>query len=449
MLLAPRTDAADGRPRLPSRLLLRLASLAAGRPVGLDEFLERRAARGRCGAGSPGRRRSRDDARLGRRARARHRRCCSALSSSGGRAAPPRSYAGAVLGDEAARRPPLRRLARGQEPGAGRLGRPARRRGPRRARGHGTPSTPRCTPRASSATSAARSPSCCATCSGWTRPTSPATRSRWTPREFGTLAHDILQRAYEQVIAGDLRAGRRPGRPCVAAWETCCAEAESRGVTGAALSWEVRRELLLEDLLETVRRDPVFARPRRAARSGVEWRFGEAVDRPVVARPRRAAGAVRFAGRLDRVDADAARGARHRLQDGRRRHRAQPHQGTAQRAAARLPARRAPGRRAASYDEIACLYRLVTRRGGFEDLDLPRGRGGVGAPAARARRRARSRWSTPACSRVPRASAATTATCATRAASPAGRGRASASTSCSTRSAACSRPPAEEDADGD
>ncbi len=38
-LVAPRTDAATGRPRLPSRLLLRIASLAAGRSVGLDEFL--------------------------------------------------------------------------------------------------------------------------------------------------------------------------------------------------------------------------------------------------------------------------------------------------------------------------------------------------------------------------------------------------------------------------
>ena len=40
VLLAPRSSAADGRPRLPSRLLLRLASLAAGHPVGLDEFLD-------------------------------------------------------------------------------------------------------------------------------------------------------------------------------------------------------------------------------------------------------------------------------------------------------------------------------------------------------------------------------------------------------------------------
>ena len=40
-LLAPRTDAATGRERMPSRLLLRLASLAEGRPVGLDELSDR------------------------------------------------------------------------------------------------------------------------------------------------------------------------------------------------------------------------------------------------------------------------------------------------------------------------------------------------------------------------------------------------------------------------
>ncbi len=39
VLIVPRTEAATGRPRLPSRLLLRLASSVAGHPVGLDEFL--------------------------------------------------------------------------------------------------------------------------------------------------------------------------------------------------------------------------------------------------------------------------------------------------------------------------------------------------------------------------------------------------------------------------
>ena len=72
VLLAPRSGAADGRPRLPSRLLLRLASTAAGHPVGLDEFLERRAAPAGV---APSRRVARllGRRRVGRRARARHR----------------------------------------------------------------------------------------------------------------------------------------------------------------------------------------------------------------------------------------------------------------------------------------------------------------------------------------------------------------------------------------
>ena len=56
-----------------------------------------------------------------------------------------------------------------------------------------------------------------------------------------------------------------------AAWQSCCAEAERRGVTGAALSWEVRRDLLREDLLETVRRDPVFA-----STTGARWAWSGA-----------------------------------------------------------------------------------------------------------------------------------------------------------------------------
>ena len=228
--------------------------------------------------------------------------------------------------------PGARRAARCRAPGtACSAPTPAPRSRPR------TPSTPRCTPRASSATSAARSPSCCATCSGCDAPDEPGDALEMDAREFGTLAHDILQRAYEQVIAGDLR---RDGALAAvrAAWETCCAEAERRGVTGAALSWEVRRELLLEDLLETVRRDPVFARPGEPPDGrGVALRRGRG---PAGRRSTLPGGrSVRFAGRLDRVDADAVRRPRHRLQVGRRRHRAQPHQGRAQRPAARLPAR--------------------------------------------------------------------------------------------------------------
>ncbi len=185
--------------------------------------------------------------------------------------------------------------------------------------------------------------------------------------EFGTLAHDILQCAYQAVIDGDL--GRDEAQAAVvAAWRECCAEAEARGVTGAALSWEVRRELLLEDLLETVRRDSVFA-DRQGRPIGVEWRFGDAVGRPVTLELQ-GGRRVRFAGRLDRVDVTAA-GARvidyKSGAGGTERNRIK------ERLSVQLPVYRLALRQAGDeqYASIACLYRLITRRGGFEDLDLP------------------------------------------------------------------------------
>ena len=49
------------------------------------------------------------------------------------------------------------------------------------------------------------------------------------------------------------------------AWSISCARAEALGVTGAPLAWTVTREMLREDLLESVRRDPVFAATATAA----------------------------------------------------------------------------------------------------------------------------------------------------------------------------------------
>ena len=186
-------------------------------------------------------------------------------------------------------------------------------------------------------------------------------------REFGTLAHNILQRAYAEVIAGAL--GRDAALAAVAsAWEVECAAAERRGVTGAALSWRVRREMLREDLLESVRRDPVFARGDGRP-AGVEWSFGEAAGRPVALElpgGRR----VRFAGRLDRVDV-TPRGARvvDYKTGGGGTERLRLKAGLS----VQLPVYQAAVRQAGDeeYGEVACLYRLITRRGGFEELPLP------------------------------------------------------------------------------
>ena len=363
-LLAPRTDAATGRPRLPSRLLLRLASLAAGHPVGLDEFLSGAplAAVWRHVGGAPA-----PDAGVTQWIDAREYDAVALLVLSewgGGPAA--QEYLGAVLGEPASARRRLGqwRSARERTPGAwdGLLGGDAR----------AALSARRLFAAEMHPTRLERYLGCpfaflLRDVLGLDAPEEPGESLEMDAREFGTLAHEILQRTYEAVIAGDL--GLDGALAAVAeAWESCCAQAERRGVTGAALSWDVRRAMLLEDLLEAVRRDRVFAsgggRP-----VGVEWRFGEAAGRPVSLELRDGQ-VVRFAGRLDRVDATPG-GARvvdyktgkggtekQRLKDGL----------GVQLPVYQLAVRQAGGE---GYGEISCLYRLVTRRGGFDELPLP------------------------------------------------------------------------------
>ena len=363
VLLAPRTNAADGRPRLPSRLLLRLASAVADHPVGLDEFLGGEPLRAvwRRVAGPP----AFSDGVVWVDGRERDVALLLALSSAGRREAA-RLYAAAVLGDDvvASRRFGAWRASRSPAPGEwdGLLGAEAR-----AALAAAHPFDAEMHP-----TRLERFVSCpfsflLRDVYELQAPDEPGDSLEMDAMEFGTLAHDILQRAYEQVMAGDLRRDEALAA-VVAAWRECCAEAEARGVTGAALSWEVRRELLLEDLLETVRRDPVFSSPDSRP-VGVEWRFGESVDRPVALRLHDGR-TVRFAGRLDRVDQtpsgacviDYKSGA-----GGTERNRIK------ERLSVQLPVYRLALRQAggAEYATISCLYRLVTRRGGFEDLVLP------------------------------------------------------------------------------
>ena len=103
---------------------------------------------------------------------------------------------------------------------------------------------------------------------------------------------------------------------------------------------------------------------------------------------------MRFAGRLDRLDATATgarvidyktgKGAteRKRLKDGL----------SVQLPVYQLAVRQA-GERRATGETVLRLYRLVTRRGGFEELPLPDGRGRRQA-ASRAWSPKPSRWST-------------------------------------------------------
>jgi ATP-dependent helicase/nuclease subunit B len=369
VLLAPRTDAASGRPRLPSRLLLRMASLAAGHPVGLDEFLTGAplAAVWRHVGGTPG---FGDDvstsgAEVWTDAREYDTAALLALGD-GGDGAAAREYLGAVLGEpgSAARRLGQWRSAREKAPGAwdGLLGGDA---GAALAARH--PFDAEMSP-----TRLERYVGCpfaflLRDVFGLDAPEEPGDSLEMDAREFGTLAHKILQGAYSAAIAGELGLDDTT-RALEVAWEARCAEAELAGVTGAALAWDVRRAMLLQDLLESVSRDPVFAagggRPE-----DVEWSFGEAAGRPVaISLPE--GRTIRFRGRLDRVDATPG-GARiidyktgkggtetTLLKDG---------------LSVQLPVYQLAVRQAGDgeYGDIACLYRLVTRRGGFQELSLP------------------------------------------------------------------------------
>jgi RecB family exonuclease len=380
LLLAPRTDAATGRPRLPSRFLLRLASLAAGRPVGQDEFLTGRplAPVWRHAGSAPAfagdvvwvDRRERDAAAL--------------VSLSGrGRGSAASAYLAAVLGSAppADRRLAAWRSSRSPEPGAwdGLLGAEAQAalaaHHPFQAELHPT--------RLETYISCPFS-FLLRGVLGLDAPEEPGDSLEMDVMEFGSLAHGILETAYSRVIdegldlAGALDA-------VTEAWRLHCAEAERSGLTGAALAWEVRRDVLLDDLREAVRRDPVFAAD--GSPSGVEWRFGKLHER-VVTLDLEDGRVVRFAGRLDRVDRtpsgarviDYKTGAggteRQRLKDGL----------SIQLPVYQLAVREWWSELGDGGPEpavISTAYRLVTRRGGFEDLILP-----ADETSARARLRA-------------------------------------------------------------
>jgi RecB family exonuclease len=81
---------------------------------------------------------------------------------------------------------------------------------------------------------------------------------------------------------------------------------------------------------------------------------------------------VRFAGRLDRVDVTPS-GAR--VIDYKSGGGGTERVRIKERLSVQLPVYRLALRQAGDddYDTITCLYRLITRRGGFEDLDLPQG----------------------------------------------------------------------------
>jgi hypothetical protein len=368
LLLAPRTDAGSGRPRLPSRFTLRLASLAAGVPVGQEEYLSGRplSAVWRHVGGAP----AFAEGAVWVDGEERDVAALLALSQSGARRSA-LAYLQAVLGDTGAadRRLSAWRASQGSSVGPWDGLLDARARAALAAR---HPFSGELHP-----TSLERYITCpwvflLRGVYGLEAPEEPGDSLDMDAMQYGSLVHAILEDVYLRVIEDDLDL---EGALAAAdtAWDLRCAEAERSGITGAALAWEVRRDLLREDLRESIRRDPVFAaddgRPR-----GVEWRFGDRHAIPVVLTLDDGREA-RFSGRLDRVDqtADGARvvdyktGAgsteKDRLKDGL----------SVQLPVYQLAVRQAWGALVPGEEQpasITSLYRLVSRKGGFRELDL-------------------------------------------------------------------------------
>jgi RecB family exonuclease/inactivated superfamily I helicase len=375
VLIAPRTEAESGRPRITSRLLMALASFGAGKPVGQDEFLKGTGLTPvwQHVSGSPA-----YDAKDAVWVDAREHDTQALLHlGGGGGGGAARTYFSAALADAGAAQ---RRLDAWSAAGSAKPGvwdglladggcaalaelPPARR-----------PLAGELSPTRLERYIACPFAFLLRDVLGLEAPEEPGDSLEIDNREFGTLVHRILQQTYRQVIDDELT--RDDALTAVTtAWEACCAEAESHGVTGAKLSWGVRRTMLLEDLIETVGRDSVFAAGSRPV--DVEWAFGEEHHRPV-ALDLGSGRQVSFRGRIDRFDVTpsgarvidyktGAGGTQEKLiKDGLSVQ--LPVYQLAVRAAGEVGAGGSGG--ASSFAEIECLYRLVTRRGGFADHSL-------------------------------------------------------------------------------
>ena len=130
-----------------------------------------------------------------------------------------------------------------------------------------------------------------------------------TPLEKGSLVHEILERFIRHVDEqGSLP---EPGEQWSAEHrdvlrrvaETGFADAESRGVTGKPLMWEMEREEILTDLYTFLEQDSAIRERFGVSPSSVEARFGTGHDSwPAAAFELDDGTAIRFRGVIDRVD---------------------------------------------------------------------------------------------------------------------------------------------------
>ena len=130
-----------------------------------------------------------------------------------------------------------------------------------------------------------------------------------TPLEKGSLVHEILERFIRHVDEqGSLpepgeqwNAEHREALRRIA--ETGFADAESRGVTGKPLMWEMEREEILTDLYTFLEQDSAIRERFGVSPSSVEARFGTGGDSwPPAVFALDDDTVIRFRGVIDRVD---------------------------------------------------------------------------------------------------------------------------------------------------
>ena len=194
----------------------------------------------------------------------------------------------------------------------------------------------------------------------------PADSGEIEPADYGELAHAILRDVYRLVAEQPAMTAAEAAVALDEVAERACRRAEADGVTGYPLSWSVKRRQLVRDLKESLARDPCWQDELRPAL--LEWRFGDSEE----VTPQLAVGGrnVRFAGRVDRIDRSAD-GTCVRLIDYK------TGKGDTERDQLRkhinvqLPVYRlAAGLLQPPPQSIACEFRLVSRKGRFASLPM-------------------------------------------------------------------------------
>ena len=382
VLLHPRSDAATGAPRLPSRLLLQAQAVFQGTAPLAADADRPEAARGlvvvedgegrRHGAAAPGPGGESPAAALS--AADYDWAAATALASCDRREA--RAYVGALLGPQAARRRAVLR----------------NRHVTRFTRWDGLlpPAAARSLARdllggplsASAVEAYLRCPFAYFVRYGLAvEPLEePEDVFELQPSDLGQLVHEVLRRLYAGLMAGDLPApAAGPKIPSDApdeAFEGALAaaldealdgavdEARREGLIGFAPAWAPRLAALRRDLLQVLRADPSWTDGSRPVH--LEWEFGG--DGPVFDVDGRR---LSFRGRIDRVDRTVD-GSHVRVIDyktgrGTGERRRLEHDTDVQLPVYRLVAEALvppPAR-------VECVFRMVTRAGGLTDLALP------------------------------------------------------------------------------